>query len=443
MKKKILFDADALNEFEAGIKNYEINLLTSLKKMLPADWKLILVYQSKTKNIPSFLKGERSLQLQSPILSLLRKLWRARKRLSRDGKLGESNSSVVDQDIAQKRGSLFVFFILFVRKVLMYTFSPRILFIKILSTLFPKHYFQVISFSDWFLPGVSKAMIVYDLTNLVRPEVHNRGHSKYIRLLFNDATSEKLSGEVKFLTISDHTRRDFLEEFPRVEEDRVETVYNGIDFRLQDYLKQSASLSTEEILSKYEVKKPFIMGLGTIEPRKNIRTLIRAFEQFSSVHPEYSLVLVGKKGWDEHFEDFMESLSPHVKKSVVITGHIERNDVFMLLQEASLFVYPSLYEGFGLPLLESMALETPAIATGNTSMPEVLGPDGVYLKDPLDFQELNGLMERVLFSKSFDKKKYVEYQRERTKQFDWDNVSKKIIQWIKESEKEDNSSFPI
>jgi len=430
MKKTILFDAEALNELEAGVKNYEINLLTSLKLKLSPDWKLLLVVQKKTSNIPYEFQNEKFLALQNPIVAFLQILWWARKKTSRDGSLGSEIPPVAESSAPQKSLSPFFVFIVFMRKLLLYLFTPKMLLLKLQARFYPDHFFQIISFSDWILPGVPKAMIVYDLTNFTKPEVHVQGHSKYIRLLFENTTGKKLEKEITFLSISEQTRKDFLNFFPHVDPSRIVTVYNGIDFRLQDYIEKKRGKSALPVLEKFTINKPYIMGLGTIEPRKNIRTLIKAFEIFSQSHPEYKLVIVGKKGWDNDFENFIQSLSEPVKTRLLITGHIERTEVFVLLENADLFVYPSLYEGFGLPLLESMVLGTPAIASGNSSMPEVLGPQGIYLQNPLDFHELNALMEKVLFTKSFDKQKYIEYQKEQSKKFDWDKVSAQIIDWI-------------
>ncbi len=426
MKKTILFEAEALNELESGIKNYQINLLTSLKNMLPAGSSIVLVMNRKTKNLPREFASMKILQLYNPLLDVLYFFWRKIKQ-KKASQESPNTGGDVNTTSANKK-SLIIRTAIVIRSVITNLLTPHVAMVRMDAKWRPSRYCQIFSFSDWLLPGVQKIMIVHDLTPFIMAEHHDKGHRKFMQFLFDKIAQSRYTGEIKFLSVSESTQRDLQTYFPKISPDRMAFAYNGVDYRLKIYLESTQK--SKNTLKKFGLEGSYIMGLGTIEPRKNLRTLIKAFALFQEKHPEFTLVLTGKKGWDYSFDDFFHSLPQKVQRQIKVTGHLERTEVFDLLKNADVFVYPSLYEGFGLPVLEAMALETPVITSANSSLPEVLGPQGVYLQNEQDADQLNKLMEKVLFSPDFDKAAYIRYQKDRTKMFDWDNVSRKLLSWL-------------
>jgi len=155
------------------------------------------------------------------------------------------------------------------------------------------------------------------------------------------------------------------------------------------------------IQEKYHLPYKFILSLGTIEPRKNLIALLRAFETMhASGHPElmkYSLVIAGEDGWNS--EEFFECVrrSP-VKEKIILTGFVADEDKPGLYSLASVFVYPSLYEGFGFPPLEAIACGAPVIASHTSAIPEVVGTSAMLI-DPYRPEEILQSLRQVLLSK--------------------------------------------
>ena len=148
------------------------------------------------------------------------------------------------------------------------------------------------------------------------------------------------------------------------------------------------------ILKKYGVAERFILHVGTIQPRKNLTTLLEAFAAVRSRHPDVGLVLAGAKGWlfDEFFERLRRS---GLEAAVTLTGQVPDQDLPGLYRSAEFFAYPSVYEGFGLPPLEAMACGLPVVCSNAASLPEVVGDAGLLLP-PRDVSEWVRAIDRLL-----------------------------------------------
>jgi glycosyltransferase involved in cell wall biosynthesis len=155
------------------------------------------------------------------------------------------------------------------------------------------------------------------------------------------------------------------------------------------------------IQEKYHLPYKFILSLGTIEPRKNLIALLRAFEvMHASGHPElmkYSLVIAGEEGWNSgKFFEYVKK-SP-VKEKIILTGFVADEDKPGLYSLASAFVYPSLYEGFGFPPLEAIACGVPVIVSHTSALPEVVGTSALLI-DPYRPEEILQSLRQLLLSK--------------------------------------------
>jgi glycosyltransferase involved in cell wall biosynthesis len=155
----------------------------------------------------------------------------------------------------------------------------------------------------------------------------------------------------------------------------------------------SRSDRTQAIMEKYGIKGDFILHVGTLEPRKNLKGLILAYDR-SRARGDFLLVLAGGKGWKyKHIFRLVKRLK--LEDRVVFCGYVPDSDLPELYNRASLFVYPSFYEGFGFPPLEAMACGTPVIVSKTTSLPEVVGAAGIYV-DPSDPEQISFSMDTVL-----------------------------------------------
>lgn len=199
----------------------------------------------------------------------------------------------------------------------------------------------------------------------------------------------------RVIAVSQSTKDDLVAEY-QVPEEKISVVPSGIDARFRQMDRNDAELV--RIKEKYRLPYKFILYLGTFEPRKNIAALIQSYEALLvSGNPsleKYDLVLAGTRGWkcDDVFR--AREQSPHQDR-ILLPGFIADGDKVALYNLASVFVYPSLYEGFGFPPLEAMACGVPVITSHSSALPEVVGAAGVMI-DPYQPDELYQALQSVL-----------------------------------------------
>ncbi len=174
---------------------------------------------------------------------------------------------------------------------------------------------------------------------------------------------------------------------------------------------------TREVLEKYNITKPFLLSIGRLEEKKNTKRMLQAFEIVrSKVGDNLQFVLVGKPG--HGYQDVLDCIQSHrYKDDIIHPGWVEQQDVIPLLCEASAFVFPSLYEGFGLPILEAFACETPVIASKGNSLQEVGGGAAEYV-DALDIDDIAQAILRV-FEDQSKRLAMIEKGTARLQHFSW------------------------
>lgn len=221
------------------------------------------------------------------------------------------------------------------------------------------------------------------------------------------------------LTPSENTRRDVEAKY-KVESRKVKVLRPG----LSTTTTQNPSNRTQ-VKEKYSLPEEFVLFLGTIEPRKNVEAVIGAFARmYDTRHRAYGLVIAGSKGWKNEVVFQMIANTPNVR----YIDYVSEEDKPALYKLASLFVYPSLYEGFGLPVLEAMACGTPVITSHRASLPEV-GGDAVYYVNPANVAELSVAMELVLKNEDL-RLKMVERQRGQAKKFNWEKSAGEFVSLV-------------
>ena len=225
---------------------------------------------------------------------------------------------------------------------------------------------------------------IYDLSFALFPQFFRGFNQTYLRL----GTRLSARRAQRLITISDCTRRD-VHRLYNVPLDRIDVAYPGVDETLQS----PSSDRVENFRRAKNLPEKFLLFLGTLEPRKNLITLVRAFTQLKQACPEAMLVLAGGVGWlaDDLFAAIDAS---GVKDSIVLPGYVAAEDKALWYAAAAAFVYPSIYEGFGLPPLEAMACGTPVIVSNAASLPEVVGDAGLLIA-PEDVSSWAAAMMRV------------------------------------------------
>lgn len=236
----------------------------------------------------------------------------------------------------------------------------------------------------------------HDLSFELFPNFYN----SYRRLWhFMINPGEKAREASRIITVSQSTAQDLVNWY-RVKPEKINPIYLGLSPIFQIKQNEHQLLSEEWRLRKnYRITdQPFILYLGTIEPRKNLISLIRAYNEFRSKSKlNFDLVIAGSKGWSYQGVFRTVEESPF-KSSIFFPGPIQASDRPAFYRLASLFVFPSFFEGFGLPPLEAMSCGTPVICSGSTSLLEVFGSHAL-LVNPHDVSEIAWAMERALADK--------------------------------------------
>jgi glycosyltransferase involved in cell wall biosynthesis len=236
------------------------------------------------------------------------------------------------------------------------------------------------------------------------------------------ALSRTLKNVDMIITVSKSTKKDVIKclKFP---EEKIKVIYNGVDERFKPLKNYN------DVLHKYNINPPYILYIGTLEPRKNIPALIKAFYKLKKRGIRHKLVIVGKKGW-KYKQIFRVVEDLNLRRDVVFTGYVSYNDLPKFYSAADLFVYPSLYEGFGLPPLEAMACGCPVITSNVSSLPEVVGDAG-FIVDPSDIGGLSRTIKELLANDSL-RENVIRKGLKRIKEFSWEKTAKESLKVYKE-----------
>jgi len=280
---------------------------------------------------------------------------------------------------------------------------------------------RFVSFASLVPAALTKdivVLVVADLTGVLFPDLHVNKVRWMGRLILRRA----LRRARHVIAISRNTRSDILRYAPgSVGGGKLSVVPLACE---SAFYAQIAPRERKRIRQLYGLGSPFILFVGTIEPRKNVPALIMAFSNIADKFPKYELVIAGRRGWKwEGTVGFVEQ-SP-VKERIRFLHYVPPADLPALFREATLFVYPSLYEGFGIPPLEAMASGVPVIASNNSSLPEVLGDAGI-LVDSSDPSELSEAISRVLRDGEL-RKRLVRRGSRRAKLFSWEETARNFM----------------
>lgn len=230
----------------------------------------------------------------------------------------------------------------------------------------------------------------------------------------------------KIIAVSKTTKNDLLRFYPKIKEENIKVIHHGFDTNFwQENLKER---EVAKILKKYNLEKQeYLISVGAIQPRKNLSFLIKVFEKVKKNYPNLKLVLAGGNGWlcDEIFETAKKSL---FSSDIVFTNMISFEVMRILLQNSKLAIYPALYEGFGIPVLESMASGIPTICANNSSFLEV-GGEAVCFFETNDFEDCKEKIEGIL--KNFDlQNKMRERGLRQVKDFSWEKCARETLDFL-------------
>ena len=282
---------------------------------------------------------------------------------------------------------------------------------------------------------VKRGVTIFDLAYLHFPEMFTK---KDLWQLTNwSKYSIKKADHI--ITISKSTKKDIMKKY-KVKSKKITVAYPGYDRK--NYKLQITNFKLENIKKKYEILGGYIIYIGTIQPRKNLVRLMEAFARIvhlrgetkstSGLHLGGGLQLViagkttgpGRKGWK--YEDILKTPKMlGIEDKIIFTGFVPAEDLPVLLYGAEAFVLPSLWEGFGIPVLEAMACGVPVIISNVSSLPEVAGNAGL-LVDPYSIDQIEQAMRTLLTDKKLGGKKSKQ-GLEQVKKFSWEKCAKEIL----------------
>lgn len=218
----------------------------------------------------------------------------------------------------------------------------------------------------------------------------------------------------KIITVSEFTKNDILRNY-EIPENKI-----AVTCEAADEFFVSNSEKDETILRKYGIIKPYLLYVGNAYPHKNLERLVLAFEKIKKKFPEMNLVLVGRKDY------FYSRLGRFAEKKkiggIIFSDSVPDTDLGTVYQDAEIFVFPSLYEGFGIPPLEAMARKTPVTSSDHPCMREILGEAAYYFNGE-DIDEIANAVAKVLQDKNL-REKLIFGGNERVKKYDWKNMAR-------------------
>jgi glycosyltransferase involved in cell wall biosynthesis len=266
-------------------------------------------------------------------------------------------------------------------------------------------------------PTNGKAIVtVHDLFFMDFPSLANREARKFF--LKNIHRSLQMSHGV--IAVSHFIKKQLLERF-RIDKEKVKVIYHGVD---QEF---SSDISLEEIKNfraSHSLSSKVIVFVGAMEPRKNLINLVKAFYIVQSKETDVSLVIAGSRGRD--YPALKKSIDENgLQARVKILDYLSPRDLKRLYRTGTLFVFPSLCEGFGLPLLEAMTSGMPVAASKRAALPEIAGNAALYF-DPDKPEEIAHRIFELLEDGDL-RKKYIESGRKRAKEFDWEKTAKSTL----------------
>jgi len=278
---------------------------------------------------------------------------------------------------------------------------------------------------------------IYDLTAIFMPEFH-RAETIDLQKRKLRFANEYCQG---IICISESTKKDLLKYYPSFKKKKIIIVYPGINLLInQSITKEEEIFDDIVFLTKKNgqrlSEKKYLLYFGTFEPRKNIISLINSFinlHEKKEISSDLKLVLIGGEGWGDIKKMIIDYLNENFpiksKSNVILFNYLSDKYLFTMIKKAYATVYPSLYEGFGLPVLKSMSLGTPVICSNNSSLPEVGGNAVLYFNTD-NYQDLKEKIKKLVNSPQLAQK-LSQKGILQSKKFSWKKAANKIYNFLK------------
>jgi glycosyltransferase involved in cell wall biosynthesis len=310
-----------------------------------------------------------------------------------------------------------------VKKVLVnakhYSFKEQTVFLKKLK----EENCDIVHFPHFNVPIFYRrpyTVTIHDLTLSFFP---GRKMTKWFhRLAYNLTINNATKKAKKVIAVSENTKKDIVEHL-KISEEKIKTIYNGVSSEFKIVENQQALIRT---LEKYKISKDFLLYTGVWRNHKNLKRLIDAFALVKE-NIDLQLVITGKP--DPHYPEVKSAINENnLEGEVILTGLVEEEDLVNLYNSARIYVFPSLYEGFGFPPLEAMRCGTPVAASNSSSIPEVCKEAATYF-DPYDIEDIAEKIEALYKDPSLQYD-LIEKGVERSKDFSWEKMAHETYETI-------------
>ena len=285
---------------------------------------------------------------------------------------------------------------------------------------FNKKGFNLYHSTSNILPYFSRGqsiLTVHDLIPIDYPQYSSIETSIYYRL----SLSRSIRKAKKIIAVSNKVKEDIISRY-EIDPNKIHVVYHGVE---KDFKKIDDPQLLQQVTEKYKLPKSFLFFIGNLEPRKNLLRVIDAFIHLKR-HKQISqkLVIAGKNGW-KYQAIYQKVKLEKMEDEILFTGYVDRTDLPSIYSLCSLFVFPSLYEGFGLPVLEAMACETPVLISDQGALPEVT--DNILPQaNAFDVQDIADKIH-LLLTNSNIRNQNIQHGTRRAKDFTWEKTAQETL----------------
>jgi len=242
----------------------------------------------------------------------------------------------------------------------------------------------------------------------------------------NRLSDHAIKNADQIIAVSNSTKNDILKFYPEISQDKITVVHHGFDSEI--FSRKIITKEAERLMATYDLEpRTYLLYVGAIQPRKNLNVLIDAFEKIKTLRPELKLVIAGAPAWQ--YQSTLDKIaSSQFANDIIVTGVLNFSQIAALYQKAEVFVFPSLYEGFGIPVLEAMAAGVPVVLANNSSLPEVAGDSALYFETESSI-DLTEKIESILKDEKL-RKELIKKGSERVKEFSWEKCARQTLDVI-------------
>lgn len=274
--------------------------------------------------------------------------------------------------------------------------------------------YDLVHFLDYATPALykgKKIATIHDMAMHTMKDKYTKGQILTKKILLENT----IKHADKLVCISEFTAKELMHYYPNIDSSRVEVVYNGFEYEEIEL----NSRDTKKILDKFNITKNYLLFVGTLSPHKNVERIVEAFDKVKKQGYDYQLVICGKKGW--LYEDIFRKVKHlNLESEVIFTDYVTDEELEVLYKNTELFVFPSLYEGFGFPPIEAMARKVPVLTSREGALSEVVGDAAVFC-DAYNVEDISKKISQIINDKKLCES-LIQRGVDRSKYFSWKNT---------------------